>query len=141
MTDGPTDGARATPDQMLRKHIFVVNGDPEFLDVVRELLQDERYNVTSTNYVPQTFDQVAMLQPALLIVDLVVGEQAGWDLLSALRQGAATQALPVIVVSTNHRLLERARENHVAFGGDSYLVKPFDIDDLLGLVTDLIGPA
>jgi len=32
------DGARATPEQMLRKHVFVVNGSPEFLDIVRQLL-------------------------------------------------------------------------------------------------------
>jgi hypothetical protein len=35
------DGARATPEQMQRQHIFVVNGSADFLDVVRELLQDE----------------------------------------------------------------------------------------------------
>jgi hypothetical protein len=50
-------GARATPAQMRRQHIFVVNGSVEFLDVVRELLQEERYNVTTTNFVPRTFHQ------------------------------------------------------------------------------------
>jgi hypothetical protein len=49
---GSSNGARATPEQMRRQHIFVVNGSAEFLDVVRELLQDEHYNVTTTNFVP-----------------------------------------------------------------------------------------
>lgn len=30
-----------------RQHVFVVNHDPPFLDVVRELLRDEAYNITT----------------------------------------------------------------------------------------------
>ena len=95
------DGARATPEQMQRQHIFVVNGSVEFLDVVRELLQDERYNVTTTNFVPHTFQQIETARPSLLIVDLCLGEEAGWDLLTELRQEAATRHIPVILVSTS----------------------------------------
>ena len=77
--------------QMERKHIFVIDGSPEFLDLLREFLQDEQFNVTTTNYVPKTFDQIAVLQPDLLIVDLVVRAQAGWDLLERLQVEALTR--------------------------------------------------
>ena len=40
-----------------RKHIFAINGSPEFLNIVRELFQEEAYNVTTTNFVPNSFDQ------------------------------------------------------------------------------------
>src|SRR3954467_11527113 len=96
-------GARATPEQMRRQHIFGVNGSIEFLDVVRELLQDEHYNVTTTNFVPRTFHQIETARPSLLVVDLCHGEQAGWDLLTELRQQAATRQIPVILVSTSKR--------------------------------------
>ena len=56
-----------------RKHIFALNGAPEFLNIVRELFQEEGFNVTTTNYVPRSYDQIAALQPDLLIVDVVVG--------------------------------------------------------------------
>ena len=62
--------------RMERQHVFVVNASPDFLDVVRELLQEEEYNVTTTNFVPKTFDQIATLDPALLIVDLVSASSA-----------------------------------------------------------------
>ena len=52
--------------QMKRQHIFAVNGAPDFLEIVRQLLQEERFNVTTTNFVPETFDQIAALHPALL---------------------------------------------------------------------------
>src|SRR5688572_24652888 len=94
------EGGRATPEQMQRKHVYVVNGSPDFLDIVRALLQDENYNVTTTNFVSTSFKAIAATQPALLIIDLVVGEQAGWDLLAELRRAASTRNIPVLLVST-----------------------------------------
>lgn len=52
--------------QMRRKHIFAVNGSSDFLDVIRELFQEEAYNVTTTNFVPHTFEQITALQPSLV---------------------------------------------------------------------------
>ena len=72
-----SDERQATSEQMQRQHIFVVNGSADFLDIVRELLQDEDYNVTTTNFVPRTFAQIEHAQPSLLIVDLIHGEMAG----------------------------------------------------------------
>ncbi len=134
-------GARATPEQMRRQHVFVVNGSVEFLDLVRELLQDEHYNVTTTNFVPRTLHQIETARPSVLIVDLCYGEQAGWDLLTELRQEAATRQIPVILVSTSKQYLDRAEEEQAMWGGDRYLLKPFDLDELLRMIRELIGPA
>jgi DNA-binding response OmpR family regulator len=132
-----------TPEQrqMARQHIFVVNGAPAFLDLVRALFQDENYNVTTTNFVPRTFDQIQALAPDLLLVDLVLGEQAGWDLLDRLQSEATTRGVPVIVLSTDPSLLERARALDTPDVQRRFLDKPFDIDALLELVRELIGPA
>jgi DNA-binding response OmpR family regulator len=136
-----SDGARATPEQMQRQHIFVVNGSAEFLDVVRELLQDENYNVTTTNFVPETFEQIEVARPSLLIVDLIHGEMAGWELLAEVRHEAATRDIPVILVSTSRQLLEKAEMEQVIWGGDRSFLKPFSLDALLAAIQDLIGPA
>lgn len=100
MRSDDATGMRATQRQLERQHIFVVNGSVEFLDIVRELLQGERYNVTTTNFVPDTFDQIEAARPSLLIVDLVVGEKVGWSLLARLNEEASTRQLPIILVST-----------------------------------------
>ena len=126
---------------MDRQHVFVVNGSPDFLDVVRELLQEERYNVTTTNFVPRTFEQIEALDPALLIIDLAVGIKAGWGLLERLGQSAATRDIPVIVVSTNPTYLDTVRADPTRYGGQRFLRKPFDVNDLLNMVAELIGPA
>jgi CheY-like chemotaxis protein len=126
---------------MARQHVFVVNGSPPFLDIMRELLQDERYNVTTTNFVPRTFEQIEALQPALLVIDIVVGEQAGWDLLERLHREASTNRMPVLVVSTDPGLLDRAQEQTERYGGQAYLAKPFDLEEMLRVIQGLIGLA
>jgi len=126
---------------MARKHVFCINGSSAFLDVVRELLEDESYNVTTTNFVPLTYDQIAVLKPDLLIVDVVVGIQAGWDLLEHLRNEMTTRGIPLIVTSTSQLLLNRAEELAQPNGQKLYLVMPFDIDAMLKMVDNLIGPA
>jgi CheY-like chemotaxis protein len=124
-----------------RKHVFVVNGSPLFLDVMRLFLQEEEFNVTTTNFVPRTFDQIAGLQPDLLIIDVAVTHQSGWHLLEKLRADASTRGIPVIVVSTDPHLLQRAQAGQERFGGDLFLAKPFNLDDLLQAIRDLIGEA
>jgi len=138
---GSSNGVRATPEQMRRQHIFVVNGSADFLDVVRALLQDEHYNVTTTNFVPLTFKQIETARPSWLIVDLIHGERVGWDLLAELRHEAATRDVPVILVSISRQLLEKAETERVIWGGDRYFLKQFGLDALLQAIQELVGPA
>ncbi len=127
-------------EQRDRPHIFVVNGAPDFLNLMRELLQDEHYNVTTTNFVPATFAQIDTAAPDVLIVDLAVGQRAGWDLLEALHADAATAGIPVITVSTDQRHLARAEELAARYGVTALLEKPFDLDDMLALVAAALTP-
>ena len=103
---------------------LAIDGSPDFLNIVRELFQDEGYNVTTTNYVPTSFEQIATAHPDALIVDVVVGEQAGWELLEQLEADADTAGIPVLVLSTSPRLLQRAQEQAGRYGTHRYLDKP-----------------
>ncbi len=124
-----------------RKHVLVVNSDLPILDLVRELLTEEHYNVTTTNYVAETFEIIVALTPELLIVDLVYGEVAGWDLLERLTQHSATRGIPIVLTSTNKHLLALAAADPARFGTNADLIIPFDTDVLVRLVSTLIGHA
>ena len=124
-----------------RKHIFAINGSVDFLNIVRELFQEEAYNVTTTNFVPNSFDQIEALQPDALIVDIAVGQSAGWELLEQLHEGAVTNDIPVLVLSTSPQLLQRAQEQAERYGNHRYLDKPFDLDVLLRHIREMIGEA
>ena len=128
-------------NQASRKHVFVINSAPEFLHLMRKLFQSERYNVTTTNFVPNSFGQIAGAQPDALIIDLAQGNQAGWDLLERLHREASTAGIPVLVVSIDDDLIERARRQVDRFGGTTYLLKPFSLARMLAAIEALIGKA
>lgn len=128
-------------DQEHRKHIVMVDSSQVFLEIIAEVLKDECYGVTASNYVPEIFTQIALLEPDLIIVDLTITEKAGWDLLEKLELETLTRNIPVIVTSTIPQLLERALANKERYGFDNYLVKPFDLDVLLAAIEELIGMA
>ncbi len=127
--------------QSERKHVFVINGAPVFLNLMRDLFQEEAYNVTTTNFVPRSFAQIAALQPDVLIVDIVAGQRDGWILLERLQAEASTSGIPVMIVSTSERLIGKAQEQVARYGGNAYLRMPFDVGELLQAVEDLIGKA
>jgi len=135
------DDHAAEQEQMGRWHILMVNRDPALLDVVRVLLDEERYNVTSTNAVPLTFALIAAARPALIIIDLEITHQHGWDLLVRLHAEARTAAIPVIVTARDARLLAHADRYPDLYGADVQLVIPFSADTLLDAVRALIGTA
>ena len=138
-SDGRADAKEEL--QRGRKHIFAVNGASEFLDAVRVLFESESYNVTTTNFVTETLGQIVAAKPDLMIVDLAIHVQAGWDLLERLRTDPATCDVPVVVVSTDKRYLDEVQADPARYGGQRFIGKPFDIDDMLGAVEELIGTA
>jgi two-component system response regulator VicR len=125
-------------DQKSRKHIFIINTDPVFLKVARLLLQEEGYDITTTSFIPLTFEQIAALQPNLLIIDLTIGQKAGWNLLEKLQEEAITRKIPVIVVSTNQQLLDQAKTNQQRYGVSYFIAMPFDIHNLLDAIKSLL---
>lgn len=144
MASQPGDAAKLgafVRDQARRRHIVMVDSSQVFLHIIAEVLKDERYGVTASNYVPEIFTQIALLSPDLIIVDLTITENAGWELLEKLELETLTRRIPVIVTSTNHHLLERALANKERYGFDNYLVKPFDLDVLLAAIEELVGSA
>jgi CheY-like chemotaxis protein len=127
---------RRTP----RKHVFAVNSSPDFLLIVRELLEEEGYAVTTSTFDSNVFAQIVMRQPDVLLIDVAVGESAGWDLLRRLHTEAATIEIPVLVTSTSPALLEQAREQAAWYGTErSFLTKPMDLDELLRTIRVMVG--
>jgi DNA-binding response OmpR family regulator len=131
----------AEQQQMLRKHVVAVNSEPDFLEVIRTLLHEERYNVTTTNHVTTTFESIVALNPDLVIIDLLFGRDTSWELFLRVSCDPLTAELPLIVTSTDEILLERARETALDGATRDYLLKPFELDDLVAKVQALIGVA
>jgi two-component system nitrogen regulation response regulator NtrX len=127
--------------QAQRRHVFAINASPEFLNIVRELFQEEGYNVTTTNFAPNSFAQIEALQPDALIVDVAFGQEAGWELLEQLAADADTAGIPALIVSTDPRLLARAEAHAARYGTHRFLAKPLDLEAMLEAIQEMIGDA
>jgi DNA-binding NtrC family response regulator len=123
------------------KHIFAISGASEFLDAIHQLIDSESFDVTTTNFVPEMFEQISAAEPDLITIDLAVHIQADWDLLERLHGDVLTRGMPVIIDSTHEASLERAAAKPTRWGGQRFIGKPLDIADELAAVDQLIWTA
>jgi DNA-binding response OmpR family regulator len=128
MSDAPqTQEAAPTP----RRRILVVNDTPEILDLFRDILEEEGYEVVLHSYASRDLDEIKTVRPDLIVLDFIIGgEDHGWQLLQKLQMDRETESIPVVICTAAVGLV-RELEGHLRAKGISVVLKPFDIDDLL----------
>ncbi|HEX8034149.1 MAG TPA: response regulator [Ktedonobacterales bacterium] len=78
--------------------IMVINDTPVLLNLFRELLQTEGYEVMFYSYAPSELAEIERLQPDVIVLDFIIGQaNAGWQLLQMLKMHRATAAIPVVI--------------------------------------------
>jgi DNA-binding response OmpR family regulator len=126
---------------MARSLIAVVNDDVPFLEMMEQLLEDEGYRVLVMNEAGQAYARIKRQRPELVILDVRLGDpDAGWRVLEALRLDRAVRSIPVIVCSADLRALQE-RAEYLRRMGCECLPKPFDVDQLLTKVEEVLGPS
>jgi len=120
--------------------IAVVDDDPALLDMTELLLALEGYHVASFLTAADAVAFVATLQPALVIVDLHLERPAaGLEVVTALRQDAATAQIPILLWSADPDVEMIVARQHL----DDVVVrvKPVLPEDLLRVVAELAPAA
>ena len=119
------------------KLALVVDDEVELLDVLKAVLTEEADFRVITSAVPElVVPLVEAAPPEVLLLDLALPGQSGWDVLAALRQNPRFIKLPVLIVSAAHdaeRRVARLNDPWVDF-----LAKPVDLDTLLERVNRLV---
>lgn len=111
--------------------IMVINDTPEILDLFRELLEPEGYEVILYSYAPFELAEIERLQPDLIVLDFIIGQaNAGWQLLQMLKMQRATSSIPVVICTAQTHFV-RQIEGYLATHDIRVVPKPFDIDELL----------
>ena len=117
--------------------IVVVDDTPEILDLLSVVLADEGFDVTCCDDAHRAIDLVADAGPALVILDLNMAGVSTWGLVDALASNPRTSRTPFIVCSGAVQELRTAEDRIRELGG-AVLAKPFDLDDLIRMVRDLM---
>jgi DNA-binding response OmpR family regulator len=121
-----------------RPLVMVFNSDPAFLRLMDRLLHDEGYRSSVHVITDLAVDEIRMLGPDLLIIDVAPGDNRGWMLLDGIHDSSDLSAIPLIVASTQERLAERAATSP-KYEVEDILIKPFAIEELYEKVERLIG--
>ena len=123
-------------------HIVVVNDSPEFLELMADILHDARYPVTVIDGDrDNAVDLICAAVPAALIIDLRLGndELHGWDVIQAVRRDPDLNELPTLICTGDTRALGKLEETVAGMRRVATITKPFDIDDLLSKLAELLA--
>ena len=112
------------------KAILVVDDEPAILDMIAELLGFEGYQVVTTSQGSVALAWAQADPPALILLDLMMPGMSGWQIIAALKAAPQTRAIPIVVLSARRDLPAIAKD----LGIRTFLTKPFDIDELIGIV-------
>jgi DNA-binding response OmpR family regulator len=118
----------------MRKRILVVEDDSAIGDVLYEMLEDAGYAV-EIQVDGQAVQQMTEPFPDLLFLDIRLSGTDGRTICGQLKSQEATHHIPIIILSAHKDTQYMARDA----GAEDFLVKPFEMGDLLALVAKYLG--
>ena len=122
-----------------KPRVLVINDTQEILDLFRDLLEEEGFEVTLYSYAFHDIEEIAQGAPDLVILDLLIGAEAlGWQLLQKMKMSRRTEKIPVVVCTAAVQMA-RELEGHLTAKGVGLVLKPFDIEDLLAAVHEAMA--
>jgi two-component system OmpR family response regulator len=118
------------------KHVLVVEDEAHLATGIKYNLEAEGYRATTVGDGPSAlkFIEENPSDVDLVILDLMLPGMSGYAVCEALR--AAEKHVPVLILSA--RTLAEDRTRGFDVGADQYLMKPFDLDEFLSRVRNLL---
>jgi CheY-like chemotaxis protein len=120
---------------MAQARILVVDDDTSIRSFVEMALDGEGYAVSTATNGAQALAVTGQLQPDLILLDMRMPIMDGWTFARRYREKDGPHA-PIVVITAATDAGERAAE----IDADGFLGKPFDLDELLGLVLRYVTP-
>ena len=116
------------------RRILVVDDDLGFVDMIGGFLQREGFTVEVAATAQEGFDRILRVQPDLVLLDRLLPDADGFDLLSRLKEDARTRGIPVLVVS-----IRKEKALGLRLGASGYLTKPVDPGRVRAAIDEILG--
>ena len=115
--------------------VLVVDDEPQVVWVLQFSLEAEGYTTFAARDGLQAMNAIAEHHPNLMVLDIMMPTMDGWSVLEEMMQLPREERPRVIVVSAMANLRDRAKAAEM--GADAFMPKPFNVDDLLGVMHNL----
>lgn len=106
--------------------VAVIEDEPLVVSLFERYLSSEDYRVVGVIPDDRVLNQIKMLRPQVILLDILMVPRDGWAILQELKADADTKQIPVIICS----VVQKDRKGY-ALGAVDYLVKPVDKGTLL----------
>ena len=112
--------------------ILIADDDPVIVRLLQVNFRLEGYDVETAAHGEEALTKAQELQPALILLDVMMPGLDGWEVARRLKDDERTKDIPVLFLSA--RAQEEDRRKGLELGVTDYVTKPFDPGELVGLV-------
>ena len=121
---------------MMGKRILVVDDEAKLLKAVAITLRGEDFDVITAGNGAEALININKTVPDLIISDIRMPGMDGYQLAKMLRQNARTNMIPIVFLTAKDERKDRLQS--LRTGIDAYLTKPFDPEELLAVVANIL---
>jgi len=119
-----------------KSRLLLVDDEPGIRTAVQAYLQDEGFEVSTALDGEEGWEKAQQLFPDLIISDVMMPRCDGYGLLKRLREDERLGGTPVIFLTAKGMTIDRT-QGYLA-GVDDYISKPFDPDELIARVKNVV---
>ena len=118
-------------------NVLLVDDEPGLREAVKAYLEDSGFTVQVASNAHEGWELLQQSTPDILISDIMMPQVDGYQFLKQVREDVRFQALPVLFLTARGMTSDRIQGYNA--GCDAYLPKPFDPEELVAIVGNLIG--
>jgi len=119
------------------KLILLVDDEPSTLDATRTGLVSRGFTVQAAEGADAAMHALRSLRPSIIVSDLVMPGTNGFELFQKVKQEAAFRSIPFVFLTGVDDYYARKFGRDI--GGDAYITKPVDLDELEKIIKDKLG--
>ncbi len=115
--------------------VLVVADEPQVVWMLQFSLEAEGFQTFAARDGRTALDELRQHRPQLMLLDIMMPVMDGWSVLQEIRDIPEGERPRVVVVSARATLRDRAKAAEL--GAVAFVAKPFNVDDLLGVLNRL----
>jgi DNA-binding response OmpR family regulator len=116
----------------MKKKILVVDDEDDNLNFLELVLGEKGFDVVTASGGQEALTKAQLERPDLVLLDIMMPQMDGWEVLKLLRVDEETAEIPVAMLSA--RTEARDRVQGLQEGATDYICKPFSLQELLGKI-------
>jgi DNA-binding response OmpR family regulator len=116
--------------------VLIIEDEVKLRENITELFETQQYQIATADNGKSGYDRALKFAPDLIVSDVIMPEEDGFELLLKLKNNPATEFIPVIFLTA--KTMMASKIEGLQLGADDYIMKPFSAEELLVRSENLI---